>query len=234
MNILRIIGRTVFMYVFVLIVTRLMGKREIGQLSPFDLVVAIMIADLAALPLEEAHIGVMNAVTPILTLAVAEVLFAFVSLKSTLMRRIITGNPTILVENGRILEGNLKKSRYNLNDLVSQLRQQNVPNIADVEYAILETSGDLTVIPKSQKRPVTPKDLGIPTSYEGAPFPLIIDGQVQYDSLERANLSLNWLSDELHKQGIEDPKQVLYASLDTEGNLYVSKKEKSEVQKTQI
>jgi len=234
MPVLQVIFRTVFMYLFVLLVIRLMGKREVGQLSPFDLVVAIMIADLAALPLEERHIKVTDGVVPIAVLALAEVGLAFLSLRSNKARRIISGNPTIVIENGRILEGNLRRQRYNLNDLLAQLREKDVYNIADVEYAILENSGRLSVILKSQKRPVTPQDLNISTAYEGLPFPLVIDGVVQQDNLERCKLSLYWLKNELQKQGVDQPEDVLLATLDSEGKLFVSLKETVEVKKTQL
>ncbi|HHY99397.1 MAG TPA: DUF421 domain-containing protein [Firmicutes bacterium] len=222
------------MYLFVLLIIRLMGKREVGQLSPFDLVVAIMIADLAALPLEERHIKISEAVIPIIVLTVLEVGMAYTSLKSSRARNIIVGEPTVVIENGRILEGNLKKLRYNLNDLLAQLREKDVHNIADVEYAILETSGKLSVLKKSQKRPVTPEDLKIPTSYEGVPFPLIVDGEINYENLNRLNLTIKWLQDELHKHGCDSPRDVLYASMDSQGNLYVSLKQSAEFRRAQL
>lgn len=223
------VGRTVFMYVFVLFVTRLMGKREIGQLSPFDLVVAIMIADLAAMPLEEKEIGILDAVVPIAVLGAAEVVFAYITLRSDKARAIISGRSTIVVRDGRILEGNLRQTRYNLDDLLAGLREKNVSNIQDVEFAILEGSGRLSVIMKSQARPATPRDLGITTSYEGLPYPLITDGRVNYKHLDQLGLTLAWLKEELEKKGVQDPSDVLLASLDTGGELYVTKKERAEV-----
>ena len=118
------------------------------------------------------------------------------------------------------MEEELRRIRYNLNDLLEQMRAKNAPNIADVEYAILETSGDLSVIFKSQKRPVTPEDLNIPTNYEGLPINLIIDGYVNEKNLSRINLSVDWLQTELSKFGINNVQDVLFASLDTEGRLY--------------
>ncbi|HHY47129.1 MAG TPA: DUF421 domain-containing protein [Firmicutes bacterium] len=232
--VLAVVGKAVFMYLFVLFVIRLMGKREVGQLSPFDLVVAIMIADLAALPLEERHIRITDAVVPIAVLVILEVGMAYLSLKSDTARRVIVGGPTVVIENGRILEWNLRKLRYNINDLLSQLREKDVHNIADVEYAVLETSGQLSVLKKSQKRPVTPEDLKIQTSYEGLPFPLIIDGRINYENLNRLKLTVKWLQDELRKHGVDSPADVLFASLDTQGNLYVSIKQAAEVKKAQF
>ncbi len=226
---LMVIARTLFMYVFVLAMTRIMGKREIGQLSPFDLVVAIMIADLAAMPLEERHIHIHDAVVPIAVLGAAEVAFAFIALRSDKARAIISGRSTIVMRDGHILEGNLRESRYNLDDLLAGLREKNVSNIQDVEFAVLEESGRLSVIMKSQARPVTPRDLGITTGYEGLPYPLITDGRVNYTHLDQLGLTLAWLKEELRKKNVLDPSDVLLASIDTAGELYVVKKEEAEV-----
>jgi uncharacterized membrane protein YcaP (DUF421 family) len=122
----------------------------------------------------------------------------------------------------------MARIRYNINDLLEQLRLKNVSNIADVEYAILETSGQLSVILKSQKRPVTPEDLNLPTKYEGLPSALIIDGYIMLDNLKKTNLSVDWLQTELSKFGIKRLKDVLLASLDTEGKLYYQVKAAAE------
>jgi len=115
---------------------------------------------------------------------------------------------------------------YTINDLLEQLRIKNIPNIADVEFAILETNGQLSIIPKSQKRPISPQDLNISTQYEGLPLDLIIDGNINYDNLRISGLDSNWLMQELSKFGIHNIKDVLFASLDSEGNLYYQVKEK--------
>jgi uncharacterized membrane protein YcaP (DUF421 family) len=222
--------KTVFMYVFVLFVTRVMGKREIGQLSPFDLVVAIMIADLAAMPLEEKTIHIHDAVLPIVILAITEMVFAFITLRNEKARSLIGGQSSIVVRDGKIMEGALRELRYNIDDLLAGLREKNVSNIQDVEFAILEGSGRLSVITKSQARPVTPRDLGITTSYEGLPYPLVTDGEVKYKYLSQLGLTIAWLKEELKKKGIRDPADVLLASLDTSGELYVVKKESAELQ----
>jgi uncharacterized membrane protein YcaP (DUF421 family) len=221
--------KTLFMYTFVLFVTRVMGKREIGQLSPFDLVVAIMIADLAAMPLEEKSIHIHDAVIPIAVLAIAEAVFAFMTLRSEKARSLISGKSSIVVRDGKILEGALRELRYNIDDLLSGLREKDVSNIQDVEFAILEGSGRLSVIMKSQARPVTPRDLGITTSYEGLPYPLVTDGEVKYKYLSQLGLTITWLKEELRKKGVKDPSDVLLASLDTSGELYVVKKESAEL-----
>jgi len=170
--VLIVFARTIILFLLVMIVIRVMGKRQIGELQPFELVLAIMIAELATVPMEDKEIPLINGIIPILTLLLLQVAITFISLKSDKLRGVISGTPSVLIENGKIIESELRKLRYNLTDLLEQLRLKNFPNIADVEYAILETSGELSIIPKSQKRPVTPEDLNIPTSYEGLTLPL--------------------------------------------------------------
>ncbi|MBI2915136.1 MAG: DUF421 domain-containing protein [Firmicutes bacterium] len=224
---LSLVGRTLFFYVLLLLAVRIMGKREIGRLSPFDLVITIMIAELAALPIETPQMPLFLGALPIATLVVAEVVLSYVCLKSEKARGVICGNPSIVIRDGQIVEKEMKKLRYNLNDLLEQLRQKNSPNVADVEIAVLETNGQLSVIPKSQKRPVCCSDLNLPSSYEGLPLTLVNDGQLDYESLAKGNLDLTWLREQLTKAGVKSPQEVFYCSLDTTGQLYLQKKDPS-------
>lgn len=223
---LTVVVRTLILYLIVVVVMRIMGKREIGQLQPFELAIAIMISELASVPMQNTGIPLLNGIIPIFTLLFAHYAFAFISLKSIKARAVICGKPKILIENGKILEENLRQEMYTLNDLVEQLRIKNVANISDVEYAILETNGQLSVITKSQKRPVNPEDLNISTKYEGLPVDLIIDGGILHDNLRKINLDEGWLSQELQKLGINNAKDVLFATLDSNGNIYYQLKQK--------
>jgi len=216
--------RTLILYALIVFAMRIMGKQQIGQLQPFELVIAIMISELAAVPMENTGIPLINGITPILTLIVAQVILSYISLKSEKARALICGRPSILIEKGKIMEPELKRLRYNLSDLMEQLRGKNIPNIADVEFAVLETNGNLSVIPKSHKRPITPDDLNIPTRYEGLPHPLILDGQIQHKNLKSVGLDISWLYGQLKQSGIEKPEDVLFASLDTQGNLFYQKR----------
>lgn len=216
--------RTLALYLGVLVVIRIMGKREVGQLSPFDLVVAIMIAESAAISMEDTTKPLLVGFVPIITLMAAEVLLAYISLKYKKVRHVVTGTPSILIDKGVIMEKEMRKIRYNMNDLLSQLRDKDVANIADVEYAILEASGSLSVVLKSDRRPVIPKDLGIKPPYEAVPVPLIFDGEVQDKYLAVTGKTREWLMGKLQEMGISDPKEVLFASLDLNEGLYVSQK----------
>jgi uncharacterized membrane protein YcaP (DUF421 family) len=224
--VLVVVARTLILYLIVVVIMRIMGKRQIGQLQPFELVIAIMISELASVPMQNTGIPLVNGIIPILTLLIAQLTLSFIGIKSTKARAIICGRPTVLVENGKIKESHLRKEMYTINDLLEQLRIKNIPNIADVEFAILETNGQLSIIPKSQKRPISPQDLNISTQYEGLPLDLIIDGNINYDNLRISGLDSNWLMQELSKFGIHNIKDVLFASLDSEGNLYYQVKEK--------
>lgn len=210
----------------VVLIIRIMGKHQIGQLQPFELVITIMISELAAVPMQDTEIPLINGIIPILTLLLIQITLSFLSLKNETFRRIICGGPSILIENGKINEQELTRLRYNLNDLMEQLRLKNLPNISDVEYAILETSGKLSIIPKSQKRPVNPEDLKLNTSYEGLPVTLIVDGVLKLNNLKKLKLSEDWLRGELAKFGIHSWQEVFLASLDSSGKLFLQTKKK--------
>ena len=153
--------RTIVLYTLVLLVMRFMGKREIGQLQPFELVISIMIADLASIPMSDIGVPIFNGIIPILGLLIMHILISYSNLKSIKFRGIICGRPAILIYRGRIDEAIMKRERYTINELQERLRGKDVFNIGDVEYAILETSGEINVILKPEKRKPTLEDLGI-------------------------------------------------------------------------
>lgn len=215
--------RALILYAFVVLVMRIMGKRQIGQLQPFELVVAIMIADLAAVPMENAGVPLISGLVPIFALLLAQLSLSYITLKSERARALVCGSPSIVIQNGRIDYQELTKQRLNLNDLLEQLRDKNLANVTDVEFAILETTGHLSVIPKSQKRPVTPEDLHLSTPYEGIPLTLIMDGHIHHQNLSKANLDLPWLRSQL-EAAVLQAEDVLIASLDTQGRLNIQQK----------
>lgn len=218
--------RSLILFLIVVIVMRIMGKRQIGQLQPFELAVAIMISELAAVPIQNTSIPLINGIIPIITLLIAQLLLSLISLKSIKGREIICGKPNILIENGKINQDNLKKEMYTLNDLLEQLRIKGTCNISDVEFAILETNGQLSIIQKSQKRPLTNEDIQLSTNYEGIPVDLVIDGKILYNNLNKINLDENWLRSELMKYNISEIKELFFVSIDTSGKLYYQTKSK--------
>lgn len=217
--------RSIVLYVLVLIVMRLMGKREIGQLQPFELAIAIMIADLASIPMTEIGIPIYYGIVPILGLLMMHMFISFLNMKSIKAREILCGRPSILIYRGKIIEKELKKQRFTINELEERLRGNDVFNIGDVEYAILETSGQVTVIQKPEKRNVTPEDLNITPDYEGIPYDLVVDGKVMTENLKELGKNYKWLEKQTEKFNMK-PEEALVVTLDAKGQIFCQKKEK--------
>ena len=215
--------RVIILYILVLIVMRLMGKREIGQLQPFELVVAIMIADLASIPMSDLGIPLSSGIIPILGLLVMHILISILNMKSIKIREILCGKPRILIYRGKIDEDALKKERFTLNELQERLRGENIINISDVEYAILETSGQITVIQKPDKRNTIPKDFNMMPDYEGLPYDLVIDGKVMYNNLKALGKDYNWLKKEVAKFKMT-PEEALIVTIDGANQIFCQKK----------
>lgn len=226
MELLTIVLRTIFIYFFVLFIMRLMGKREIGKLSVFDLVVSIMIAELAVVSIEDTQVTLIKGIVPIATLMVTQVFMSYISLKSSKVRDLIEGTPSILIKNGEIQEKEMAKSRYNMADLLLQLREKNIEKVADVEFAILETSGKLSVVPKESEQPATKGDLGIQTrNNRQLPVPVIVDGKVQDEGLNVIGQTRFWLKNEVQKHGFKDFKEIFFAAYHSDGTLYIDRKQ---------
>jgi uncharacterized membrane protein YcaP (DUF421 family) len=221
---LSLIWKTFLLYVVIVITMRMMGKRQIGQLQPFEFAVAVMISELAALPLTEDDKDIHHALIPIAVIVICQLLISLISLKGVRIRDYICGKPTVLIREGKLLEKNMKKEMCTVNDLLEQLRFHGIQNPDDVEYAVLETNGQLSVVQKSQIRPLTPEDLELSTRCEGYNIDLIIDGRLLGKALEQYKIDEKWLNDKLREHGANDYKSVFYASLDPSGELYVQKK----------
>ena len=216
--------RAIVLYLIVLVVMRLMGKREIGQLQPFELAISIMIADLASIPMTEIGIPIFNGIVPILGLLVMHLILSRIHLKSLKAREIICGKPSILIYRGKINEKELKKERFTINELEERLRGNNVVNLGDVEYAILETSGQVTVIQKPEKRNTIPEDFNIVPEYEGIPYDLVVDGKVMNKNLKAIGKNYNWLKKQVEKFDIK-PEEALVVTIDGKGQIFCQKKE---------
>lgn len=215
--------RAILLYIIVLIVMRLMGKREIGQLEPFELVISMMIADLASIPMTETGVPLTNGIIPILGLLIMHLLISVLNMKSKTARKIICGKPSILIYRGRIDEKVLKKERFTINELQERLRGREVFNIGDVEYAILETSGEISVIQKPNKRNTIPEDFNIMPEYEGIAYDLVIDGKVLEENLKALGKNYIWLEKQVKKFGIR-PEQALVVTYDGKGQIFCQEK----------
>lgn len=222
---IEVLLQTLLAFTAIMIYARLLGKQQIGQLTFFEYVNGITLGSIAAVmcsDVEPEHTGLHFFALTIF--AALTYLMGFLSIRSRPVRKLVTGEATIVVHNGKILEDNMRKMNYNLDELSMQLREQNIFKIEDVEYAILEPDGHLSVLPKSQKRPLTPADLNIATRYEGLSSELVVDGEIVFQNLQQNNLTVDWLRDQISSRGVTDLKQIAYAAINTDGSLYLDVK----------
>ena len=222
------IFRTIFTFVFMLVLTRLMGRKAISQMTSFDFVVGITIGAIGA------YLAVSDMKLPYAT-STAMVIFTLLAIMTDIIHvknfrfyKLVESEPVVVIENGKINNDNLKRIKFTLVDLTKMLREKDIFNVADVEFALIENDGELSVLLKSQKQPLTPEDLKVSTGYKGLTKDLIIDGRIMSENLADVTLNEMWLYNQLRDQGIQDASEVFYAGLDTLGNLYVSRKMKSE------
>ncbi|MEK5418814.1 hypothetical protein BSK49_18375 [Paenibacillus odorifer] len=239
---------TVLMYFFIFLCMRIMGKREIGKLSVFDLTISIMIAEIAVFVLEDINRPIYEGVVPMATLVLIQVVVAQLSLKSRKLRLLMDGKPSILISGGKLHRGEMRRQRYNIDDLLQQLRGQNIASPADVEFAILEPSGQLTVFEKEKgsassnpsgnssaaaehkksddNKGNKNRKIELPKNkirYEGLPIPLIMDGKVQDQNLEMIGKTRFWLRTQIRQKGVSDFKNVFLCSIDHKGRIYVDR-----------
>lgn len=222
---LNLVIRTLILYGTVVISMRIMGKRQLGELQPSELVVAIMISDLASVPMQALDIPLISGILPVVTLIIAEVFMSYLSLKSRRMRKIISGEPSIVIYDGHINERELSRLRFNINDLLEELRLNNCHDISDVAVAVIETSGKLSVIPRDNARSATVEDIcKKDIRHDGLPCTVISDGKINEEELRRSKKSMNWIKTKLNKLGIDNVEDVFIASIDSEGEMFVQKK----------
>ena len=215
--------RTIFIYFFIFFMMRLMGKREVGKLSTFDLVVSFMIADISAIALEELDRPLWVGLVPIITIVGLQIILSAIFLKFGNIRRWVEGKPSMIINKGKLDKEVMAKTRYNIDDLNMQLREKGFSDIRDIEFAILENSGKLSVFPKKEKNVVTLEDLSLDTSKDPVrlPTPVIIEGEIQQEELRRMGKDSNWLKQELLAQGVKDIHNIFYASVDQNGEFYI-------------
>lgn len=215
--------KTIIISLFVLLAVRLMGKREIGQLQPVELVVIIIIADVASVPMEEVGTPILQGIIPIFALVVGQLILSYLNIKSVFFHKLISGKASVLISKGKINEENLKKQRYTIDGLIEQMRVTGYADIKDVEYAILETSGQISVIPKQDKNNVTVGDMNIKTEYVGYPRIIIMDGVLYKNNLKSLGYDDVWLKKKLEANNSNVEDTFLLTS-DESGKTYFQKK----------
>ena len=220
-----VLVRTLVIYFSLLVTMRLLGKRQLGEMELSEFVLAALIADLAAHPLQDIGIPLINGLVPILTLFCCEVLIAGATLKSVRLRSLFFGRPRVLILRGKVMQRELRKNRFSLDELMQELRNQGVLDISKIEYGILETDGRLNVILYASESPVTPAMLNIETSRDAYPAIIINDGHVMETNLRHLGRDMGWLTKQLNERGAKSPSDVFLMTLNKSGQIYYAAKE---------
>ena len=218
--------RTLLFYTVLVVLIRLLGKRQLGEMEPSEFVVTMLIANLAAIPIENLDQSVFTGIFPLLLVFGLEYLMSVLTLKSIRIRKLFCGKPVILIENGKFMENNLRKTRVNLDEITMHLREQGVFDLSTVKFAILETNGQLSVMLHSGDQPATAKDAGIQATEGYLPVTLISDGHTLDENLKLTSYNRQWLQKQLKKRKVEE-HQVLLFTVDHGGNIYFVKKEQT-------
>lgn len=215
--------RTIFLYLVLIFVIRMMGKRQIGEMEPSEFVVTMLVANLASIPMQDGAIPLYSGLVPILTVLGMELIISWLTVKSITMRKLFCGKPVILVENGRILEDNLRATRITLDELTGHLRQKDVLDISDVQIAILETDGELSVFPFPEKMPACAADAGVRVQPQSLPVTVICDGFLLEENLKSLGKDKAWLSAVLKEHKAKIPDTLLLMA-DADGNVYFQRR----------
>ena len=219
--------RTLILYLLLLTVIRLMGKRQIGQMEPSEFVVTMLVANLAAVPMQDNAVPLYTGLVPILTVLGLELVLAVLSMKSIPLRKLLCGKPVILIENGNILQQNLRKTRITLDELTGHLREKDVLDPRAVQYAILETNGNLSVFPYPKERPATAREAGIQTRKQYLPITIVSDGRILSDNLVLTGRDQHWLEKTLKKENATVESTWLL-TVDKGGNVIFYRKEQGQ------
>ena len=204
---INIILKTAFLYFFIILSYRIMGKKEVGQLGIIDLIVSILIAELAAMSIEETERSILISVIPIVVLVVIQITLSYITLKNSKIRKIIDGNPRVIIKNGKISFSEMEKLRYSLDDLMSQLREQGIRSLEEVQYAVLENNGKLSIFDK--------EDI--------YPLPIIIDGVIDYEVIKDMGKNVAWVKNILNQKNIE--LQNVFYAFHAKGKTFIIKKD---------
>lgn len=211
--------RTVILYLVLICVIRLMGKRQIGEMEPSEFVVTMLVANLAAIPMQDGAIPLFSGLVPILTVLAVELVLSWITLRSVLLRRFFCGKPVILIDNGMLIQENLRQTRVTLDELTGHLREKDVLDITTVQYAILETDGSLSVFPYPKEKPAAAKDTGIQPKQQYLPVTIIEDGFLSRENLRRAKKDEAWLENVL-RQHNATRKNTLLLTVDSSDSIH--------------
>ncbi len=221
------VARSIILYLIIVIGIRLLGKHQVSELEPAEFVLALIIADVASVPMQDYGIPLLMGVIPIITLLCLSMVLSVLTLKSLKLRALLAGVPSILIQNGTVNQKELRRTRMTLDEVLEELRLQGYTDLASVRYAVLETNGQLSILPYAQKKPPTAEDMDLSVRDPGLPLVLISDGRLISANLKRYGLSENWLDKQLKKHGVSDIKDVFLLTVDEEKQTYFIQKEES-------
>lgn len=217
--------RTILLYLLLVCGVRLMGKKQVGELEPAELVLAMVLSDLASVPMQDFGIPLLYGVLPIVIVLCLTMMLSVLTMKSVRFRTLVCGRPSIIMENGKICQKAMEKNRFTTDELMEELRLQGVTDLNTVRYAILESSGQVSLLLKAKAQPPTAQDLGLKPKDSGLAVMLISDGVVFENNLSRRGLDHAWLSARLAERGVSSVKEVYLLTVDETGSLYFSRKE---------
>lgn len=217
--------RTLIIYLAISVSMRLMGKRQLGELEPSELAVAVLISDITSHPLESIGTPLLYGLIPIFTLVCCEVLISGLSIRSIAFRRFISGVPSVIIDKGKINQYEMKKNRITLDELMAVLRKNGITDIAQVRHGILETDGTLSILPNTADSPATPSQMGLNVANEECPLITICDGSVISANLRLLGRDEKWLNKQLQSRGIPSPERVFLMLCDSGGRVYIAEKE---------
>lgn len=217
--------RTVILYFAILISMRIMGKRQLGEMEISEFIVAALIADLAATPLQDIGIPLLNGLVPIIIMFCFEIIIAGLNMRSVKLRKLTYGRPEIIIRNGRIIREAMQKNRFTLDELMQELRAQGLTDTAQVEYAVLETNGQLSIILKSGDQPATASQMGVDGDDVSYAHIIINEGRILDNNLELLGRDRRWLSNELKRQNFRSADEVYILTLSESGRVFCQAKE---------
>ena len=217
--------RTILVFLLLMVALRIMGKRQLGELEPIELVVAVLISNLASQPLQDIGIPLIYGIVPVITLLLCQLVVSGLSVHNIRLRRIICGKPSILIDNGTIVQSEMRKNRISLDELYVELRTKGVTDIATVKHAILETDGTLSVLPYAQFASLTPQQMNMKVQDDGLPVSVINNGRTMKDNLHLLGHDETWLNKEIKKRGAKSIREVYLMTVDGSGKIYFVKKE---------
>lgn len=216
-------GRIITIMLLFLVMTLITGRRKIGEIPVFDFLVVITLASVVGADIADPEIKHLPTAFAVVLIILMQYFYGALIIKYRKLGKLLTFEPVVVIENGQFVKSSMRRLKYSVDTILTMLREKDVFDLNEVEFAVIESTGQLSVLKKSQYQPVTAKEIKLNTDYKGLSIPLIVEGEVYWDNLLKLNLSKEWLSEQLKKSNIDSEKDVFYAAINSEGQLYISK-----------